>query len=267
MKHVAAFALALVLVVPVLAQSNDPAFRRMVYNASLKLERLDAATESRLGVKPEPVCTATAFQKTEKGYLLVSAGHCVVNEGTDDVWGPYYMPLADGKLSLEYGNPGEKHVLIPVRIESVGNWHKGWDVSILSVETDLKLTIIPLGNDLVLAMGDPVVSVSSPLDGDIKFWFQGYVSAKESQFEPETVKHDAAWSHNVLLQLHGEGGSSGAAVVSPDQRAIVGIFVGIFRAPPPYNDIVATCMLPVSIIKTFMSDPTAHTGIVPIHAK
>lgn len=257
MRRIAAFALALAMGIPLFAQT-PAGFRHTVYNASLKLNHAELGLEA-----PMSVCTATAFRKVEKGYLLVTAAHCVVKEGTAGGAGPYYAPLPDGRLSVEYGNPGERHIQIPVLIQSVGNWHEGWDVAILSAETNLPLTVIPLGDDTKMAMGDPVVSVSAPLDGSIKLWLEGYISAKMDQIEPDTPKNQPIWRNTVLLQLPGDLGSSGAPVVSPDQRAIVGIFVGIYRGPEA--DIVATCMVPASSIKAFMADPRAHTGIVPNH--
>src|SRR5208282_1677756 len=142
---------------------------------------------------------------------LVTAAHCVVDETVYAFFGHRSSLLPDGSLAVSCGNPGERRTLVPVNVVSAGDWHKGWDVAVLSAETGLHLTVIPLGDDTKLAPGDRVVSVSSPLAGDIKFWFEGYVSAMPSQVEPKTLADEPVLRNTVFLQLPGMMGSSGAA--------------------------------------------------------
>jgi hypothetical protein len=169
--------------------AQDKVFRQKVYDSSIQLFILEDDSETGHSGKMSaaPQCTAQAFRKTEKGYLLLTAAHCVVNEHEGLL--PYDEPAEDGTLFADYGDPGSDHTLMPVTIQIVGDHRRGWDIAVLNLETTVVIPVIPLGDDTLLNMGDRLVSVSAPLGGDIKYWFEGYVSAFKKQVDPESTSN------------------------------------------------------------------------------
>lgn len=243
--------------IPAYAQKLSPKdFRDRVYDASLQLYFTPEKT--KLVPLPEPIasCTATAFEKIEKGYRLVTAGHCVLDDVT---FGSNhdYIPVEKG-LSVGYGVPG-KQVFIPVKLHSVGNVRKGWDVAILIAETTVKLPVIPLGDSTAVDIGDRIVTVSAPLGGELKQYFEGYVSAAAAQLGPPNLMGE--WGRMFFTQIQSNQGSSGAAVVSVTQQEMVGIYIGQFRQETMPYDMMGNAMFPAADIKTFLIE-AEHLGIV-----
>ena len=256
-KGVAGLVLLLALIASPL-RAQDKALRHKVYDASLQLYMLEEDTQDGGTGKQVtvPGCTATAFLKTAKGYSLVTAAHCVVNEHKGLF--PYDEPAPDGTLSIGYGDPGNDRLPIPVTISAVGNWHDGWDVAILTVETKEVLTVIPLGDETKLDMGDRLLTVSAPLGGEIKYYWEGYISATRHQVDPGLSHRVRDWKFVTLATIPGYEGSSGAAIVSVDQQAIVGVYTSQIRGGEPTFDNIAGVMFPASAIKTFIATPTLH---------
>jgi Trypsin-like peptidase domain len=258
---VAGLVLFLALVAPP-SLAQDKALRHKVYDASLQLY-LKADDPNHKGQTfADPGCTATAFQKTPTGFLIVTAGHCAVfhHEGPFS----YDEPYADGMLSIGYGDPGNDNELIPVTIKVVGNWQQGWDCAILEAVTKVNLTVIPLGDDTKLDMGDKVMSVSAPLGGGIKEYYEGFVSATVKQIDPDIYRQIRSWGNSIFLQIGGTFGSSGASIISVDQQAIVGVFTGESRGGEPTYDRLSGVMFTASGIKELMAHPAEHNAFVPV---
>jgi len=242
------------------ANAQDRAFRHKVYDSSVQLYILEPDQNDSSKLFDNPACTATAFEKTPKGYHLLTAAHCVVNEHKGLFTWDEVAP--DGTLSITTGDPGNvDHT--PATVLMVGNWHDGWDVAVLNVETTTVIPVIPLGDDTKLEMGDKIVSVSAPNGGEIKYWFEGYVSAAHHQID-ELLGHQVrSWQNSTFIQLPGFPGSSGASVVSVDQQAIIGIYTSdVSEGFPPYQRI-AGAMTPVSVVKEFIANPKLHLNLDP----
>src|SRR5271154_4301127 len=183
--------IALMLLVSCSASAQDKLFRQKVYDASVQLYILEDDQQHPGKKYDNPACTATAFEKTPKGYHLLTAAHCVLNphEGLF----PYDEPAPDGTLSVGYGDPGDPRALIPAKLLMVGNPHEGWDCAVLNIETTASIPVIPLGDETKMFMGDKVVSVSAPVGGQVKYWYEGYITATHQMIDPEIVHESRDW--------------------------------------------------------------------------
>jgi len=184
-------------------------------------------------------CTATAYKpvlkdKTQIGYRFVSASHCV--EGETDV------EQKSGKYFITPDAAGEK-TFLPAKLIEAGDRKVGDDFSIFEVDTTVKFEIIPVGDSDKVSVGEQVVDVASPL-GLGKQYFQGYVSSTLLD-RPPLDAGDVQWKNVMLVQIGSGPGSSGSAVISEDQKAIIGFLVGGF-----HENIGAIC-LPANKFKTF----------------
>ena len=180
-------------------------------------------------------CTATAYEKTAKGYRFVSASHCV--SGATDA------EQKQEKFFLTSDGINEKN-FIPAKLIQAGDKNIGDDFSIYEVETDQKFNVIPLGDSSKLEAGDAMIDVAAPM-GLGKQLFVGYVSLPKLD-RPPVDAGEVKWTDLMLIQIGGGPGSSGSAIISVDQRAIVGFLVGGGQA-----DIGKLCV-PVSKFKAFL---------------
>lgn len=162
-------------------------------------------------------CTTTAYRKLEKeaGYRFVSASHCV--DGDTNV------EQKSGKYFITFDTLGEK-TFIPAKLVMAGDRKTGDDFSIFEVKTTQAIETVSLGDNSKLVVGDAVVNVASPL-GLGKMYFQGYVSSLLID-RPPLDAGEVQWKEAMLVFIGGGPGSSGSAIISEDQRSIVGFLVG-----------------------------------------
>jgi S1-C subfamily serine protease len=105
-----------------------------------------------------------------------------------------------------------------------GDKDRGDDFSIWEAETKEVFVVIPLGDNEKLSLGSEVIDIASPM-GLGKQYFIGYISSPHVDRPP--LDAGAVKWHDVMLVMIGSGpGSSGSAIVSTDQKAIVGFLVG-----------------------------------------
>lgn len=240
-KIIVALVLSVLLFVgSVQAAETRPQFVQRVYNSVALLYK---QTEDG-GMKM--ACTATAYRKLEKdaGYRFVSASHCV--EGDTDV------EQKAGKYFITFDMIGEK-TFIPAKLVMAGDRKVGDDFSIFEVKTAQSIEVVGLGDNTKLAVGDAVVNVASPL-GLGKMYFQGYMSNLLID-RPPMDAGEVQWSGVMLVVIGGGPGSSGSAIISEDQRAIIGFLVGTAGGG---SNIGHIC-LPVSKFKTFEAAVDAGT--------
>lgn len=162
-------------------------------------------------------CTATAFERTEKGYRFVTAAHCACKDDTK-------KERASADTTFFYitsDEEGEKNFL-PAKLLGCGYQHKGDDIALFDVKTKHEYPIIPLGSDPKTM--DPLINVASPL-GLGKQIFVGMTTA--AAVDRPIVQGDINWTHAALVQLPGtDGGSSGSSIVCLHQKAICAFLVG-----------------------------------------
>lgn len=180
-------------------------------------------------------CTGTAYRKTLTGYRFVSAAHCVTGDTDDEQKQIRFFVTSDKKDLKSF---------IEVTLVEAGDKQVGDDFSIFEAKTDLVFPITPLGDSTAIKPGDSVLDVSSPL-GLGKQLFVGYVSLSHVD-RPKLDAGDVQWTDVMLVNIGSGPGSSGSAIVSEDQKAIVGFLVGGF----PNAQIGAIC-IPVSKFEAF----------------
>ena len=188
------------------------------------------------------LCTATAYRELVKdkksaGYRLASASHCVRGETSVEQKRSRYFITADSAGSKTF---------IPAKLIEAGDRKVGDDFSIFEVDTNAILEVTPLGDNEKAATGDAVVSVASPL-GLGKQFFAGYISCLLID-RPPLDASSVQWNNVMLVEIGSGPGSSGSAIVSEGQEAIVGFLVGGFG-----GSNIGAIVLPVSKFKAFES--------------
>jgi hypothetical protein len=159
-------------------------------------------------------CTATAYRKTDKGYRFVSAAHCVMGDKSVD----------QKEQKFFVSNDAATKSFIPVKLIEAGDKNRGDDFSIWEAETKDNFVVTPLGDNEKILMGSEVIDIAVPM-GLGKQYFVGYVSNPKVD-RPPLDAGVVKW-HDIMLVMIGSGpGSSGSAIVSVDQKAIVGFLVG-----------------------------------------
>lgn len=182
-------------------------------------------------------CTATAYRKLDKdsGYRLASASHCITGESDADQKGAKYFITTDSAGSKTF---------IPAKLVEAGDRNVGDDFSIFEVREDAQLGITPLGDSDKVMVGEAVVNVASPL-GLGKQFFQGSVSSVLID-RPPLDAGDVQWKNVMLVEIGSGPGSSGSAIVSEEQKAIIGFIVGGFN-----DSKIGAIVLPVTKFKAF----------------
>lgn len=212
------------------APSGHVEFVQSVYNSVVLLY-----TQSEDGGM-KMLCTATAYKKTAAGYRLVSAAHCVAGDNDVQQKAAKYFVTTDSNGSKTF---------ISAKLIQAGDKNVGDDFSIFEISNAVQLSVTPLGDSDSLVLGEPVIDVSSPL-GFGKIYFQGYVGMILLD-RPPLDAGEVSWTDVMLVEIGGGPGSSGSAIVSESQHAIIGFLVGSTGAP------IGVIALPVSKFKAFES--------------
>lgn len=186
-------------------------------------------------------CTATAYDKKDGGYVFATAAHCV---GSDDTTKERSANAANQSFFVTFDEADGK-MFYPAKVLGVGYQHRGDDFATFHVKTKEDWPTVPLGDEQKETVADgegaPILNVASPL-GLGKQVFHGYISSLS--LDRPIVEDDINWKGSMLLQISAGPGSSGSAIVSVRQRAIVGFLVGTIGG----SNIVA---IQVSKFKTF----------------
>jgi hypothetical protein len=194
--------------------SDDQYIEQVLYKATglLYNQADDGAMHMR--------CTVTAIEKTPKGYIFVTAAHCV---GSDDTEKERVKPDKTYFFITSDSDGGSKDFM-KAKLLAAGYQHESDDFALLEVETDQQFPLIAIGDDVTDHSGQPVVNVASPL-GLGKQTFKGIVSSPK--LARPVVEGDINWTEAMAIQLFGaNGGSSGSAIICLKQRAICGFLVG-----------------------------------------
>lgn len=186
-------------------------------------------------------CTATAFEKIATGYLFATAAHCVGNDDTqheraakaDNI--PFYVTFDEPKDKTFY----------PAKALEVGYQHRGDDFFVFRVDTTQHWPIIPLGDERTIDIKNDresaIINIAGPL-GLGRQVFHGRISLLV--LDRPAIEGDINWRGSMLLAISAGPGSSGSALISEHQEAIVGFLVGTVGG----TNIVG---IPVSKFKRF----------------
>jgi S1-C subfamily serine protease len=180
-------------------------------------------------------CTATAFEKTGTTYLALTAKHCVGNEGD-----AYFLVFDE-----DSDTPYVKAKLLFKAPDS--------DAAVFQFNSDVDMPVIRLGDEKLEALGAPVINMASPM-GLGKLFFRGSIAALK------LVRREQSTSDTkdpIVLELPAAGGSSGSAVCSEFQQAIIGVLVEIYI--PKNGGIIATTAVPVSQVREALKQFRAGT--------
>ena len=154
-----------------------------------------------------PLCTATVYDTVPGGYLLLSAGHCVMS-----------VPL-EVKFSVA-DNLGQP--LVPVTIvKAVRDKSTNLDFSVFELKTKKIYVPIPLAENPIEQIGDKTISVN------FSETLAKHVSPGQISSEAMVATKDCAiCKGNFMVQLYSSAGASGSAIVSEKTHEIVGLIVG-----------------------------------------
>lgn len=221
MKHVLTFLFALVLLLSSPVRAAQDSLIKKFIEATAILYSQD--NESNLHF----ACTATAFQKTDVGYLMLTAGHCIDKDAN-----AYFVSWQE--------NADMPFIRAQVLFRSDTS-----DLAVLGVVTTLDIPSLPIGDEKLLSEGDTVYNVACPTALSKQF-FRGSVTST-------TLAARESDGPTLGLELPAAPGSSGSAVVDPSQGAIVGVLIQIY----PVKDVggsIITAALPATDIKKALSD-------------
>lgn len=228
---------AVVVDVPVPANETHVEYVQRVYSAVTLLYSQDEEGGMHMH------CTATAYRKYTTGYRFVTAAHCIHGDTDDE--------QSETKYFITSDSDGEK-TYIPAQLVKASSKTSGEDFAIFSVSTEKKFSIVPLGDNSLISIGATVTDVASPL-GLGKQLFQGYVSnvkLDRPKLDADVIK----WSDVMLVMIGSAPGSSGSAIVSDDQKAIIGLLVGGFN-----GENIGAIVVPVNKFKAFEQQVDAGT--------
>lgn len=190
------------------------------------------------------LCTDTAFAFENKGkniYRFVSAAHCVAEDDTVNK----LVQVAPTEFFIFFDD--ENKFFYNAKIIAVGYQSVGDDFLVIEAKIDdRKIPIIPIAkNDG--ALGEPVINYAGPL-GLGKFFFRGSVSM---EFLDRPIIDDEAslnWTGSTMVDIPSGPGSSGSAIISVPQEAVIAILVGGFSGGGSSKFVVTR---PVSKFKAF----------------
>ena len=219
MKRMAAAVLALILTLATLSFGKNigepKGFDNKVFHASLAMYATSVIAEI---TEPKFICSVTAYKKVDKGYLVIGAGHCTSDN-------PELPPDMQYYAAEDIGKPVMPMQLI---MAEMGTTESGiyYDYALYFLPShyamskgsgDARLTVIPLGDERELSIGDKTVDVNFSL-GVAKMVSPGIIMSQEtpSQQLPRGF---------FLVQQFDSHGASGSAVVSEKTHKIIGLVI------------------------------------------
>lgn len=182
------------------------------------------------GNGPRFVCTITMIQKTQTGYLGLTARHCTGGRA-----GSLYYTQFDADSNTPF------HKAVHVASGS-------HDVALFEVTTDVVVPVIPVGVDDFNQIGDEVYNVGMPSNIGHLF-FKGSIV----QLRGEHTEND----DHMLFQMPAAGGSSGSAIVDPQQGAIIAVLTNIYV--PQNGGVVVTSGVPAKYIREMLNEYNSGT--------
>lgn len=173
-------------------------------------------------------CTVTNIQKVDKGYLALTAKHCV--DGSQE----YFI-----SIDAESNTPFYRAEKVLVGIDA--------DFAVVSYNPGSEQPVIPIGTNKLTSVGDAVLYIGEPMNLD-KILFHGYIA---QQRVAKSIQGNG-WTYNIGLQIPAAGGSSGSAIIDPKQEAIIAVLTTIVI--PRNGGSILTTAVPVSEIRQALRD-------------
>ena len=214
--------ISLGLSTPLLSQTHDKALVEKAKNAVVLLYAQDASGAMTMR------CTATAFERdrvpADNGvftYHFISAAHCV---GSDDTTHEKSASATNIPFYVTFDETHAAKTFHPASVLWVGYQHRGEDFAVFEVKTREDWPTIPLGDEQQEKEGASFINIAAPL-GLGKQVMYGTISMLV--LDRPVIQGDINWKGALVLQLPGvQGGSSGSALISDTQQAIIGFLVG-----------------------------------------
>lgn len=178
------------------------------------------------GNGPRFICTITMIQKTPTGYLGLTAKHC-----TGSAPGSLYFAQFDANSDTPF------HKAVHV----ASGRH---DVALFEVSTDIDVPVIPVGIDDFNQIGDEVYNVGMPANIGHLF-FKGSIVQLRGEHKAENDDY-------MLFELPAAGGSSGSAIVDPQQGAIIAVLTNIYI--PRNGGVIVTSGVPAKYIQEMLRE-------------
>lgn len=215
MRSLLAILFALVISAPSPSLASDNSFITKAKEAVGLLYSMDSGGTMNMH------CTATAFEKVEKGYLFVTAAHCV---GSDDTTKEKSANPFKTSFFITFDERTQEKKFYPAKPKLVGYQSRGEDFAIFEVDTPDKWQTVDIGDEKVLQDGAQYWNIASPL-GLGRQTFEGIISSVF--LDRPLISGDINWGGTLVLQQTGvNGGSSGSALISKETHKIVGFLVG-----------------------------------------
>ncbi|VVB51632.1 Trypsin-like peptidase domain protein [uncultured archaeon] len=204
-------------------------------HASEFLQKLEKATNplyADVDGNVRFICTATAIQKIPTGYIFLTARHCVADPRLQG-----WFVVIDKKSDTPY---------IKATVLLAGDLYT--DAALLQVNTLLDIPTVPLGDERLLSISSRVEYFGFPQNLG-KFYFEGYVTSLK--IGPPAYS-DPQWNGDLGLTIQIGPGSSGSALVDPQQEAIVGVVTGVTYSR--LGGPILSMATPVSKVRVLVSD-------------
>jgi len=238
MKRLYALVLSLVLALGVCAGSIKPpkGFNKQVYDATYALYA--TSDESKI-TRPRFLCTVTAFQKYQEGYLLIGAGHCTTANPALPADMQFFVEpdISQFPQSVELIKAAFKGDIADDTVGTQATGKQPLDFAIFYWKTKTKIKTIPLGTETSIRIGSKVTNVNFS-EGLAKMLSPGFVSS------------DVALSGEMIgyfgVQMNATHGASGSSIIDSKTHKIVGMLI----AESGTNEVMPLWIEPISYVET-----------------
>ncbi len=163
-------------------------------------------------------CSGTVFENVGNEARILTAAHCLMNEGPD------------GKMTYDrspvFASLDEPDVKVYVRTteEGYGTTVSGNDIAILRAKLPNKVPAIQLGDESTEHPGSHVFYVGAPY-GLGKVFMIGTIATVKLERPLIDEAHSMNLTGDMLIQGIAGGGASGSAIVSQTTGKIVAVLV------------------------------------------
>lgn len=239
MKRLAlAVLLILLSVIPVRGQVQGArGFEKTAMDATFALYgRLD---DPKTGERIQHfLCTAFAIQKDATGYVIMSAGHCVVDSPAEVTFG----------VAEDMDAEVQPVTVMSARLE------KGEDYFLVHLATSKQYPVLELGDESSESLGDVEINPNFSYGLGKQL---GHPQIAQSQIThpmdcPKCVGQ-------ILLHAFGGPGGSGSPVISSSTHKVIGILVSILESDGMGTE-------PISTVKKAMTEPDQFKQLHQVRA-